>query len=109
MMDYESIIFAKGAPKLSMRFNDILLEEAIPGYITNDVTGRDSLSSNISENTIERYDGSRYKYRTHQARDISVSYTLVSNNEENHRAALNKLRGILATNQIYSGGEQFQV
>lgn len=95
MIDYETIISSMEPPKSSMTFGGILLEEAIPGYRTSSITGRDSLSFTISERTSTRYDGAIYKNRQTGPRELIVTYAIVTNTRESHRAAFNRLHGIL--------------
>lgn len=109
-LDYESYISGLSLPKCSFKFwyattervldetsgySPTILEEAIPGYRTNSVEGRDSLTSNINEISFNRRHGSGYRDKRHQTRDLKISYALVSNSVEHQRKQLNKLRGLL--------------
>ena len=109
-LDYESYISHLSLPKCGFKFwyatsinvldetfgyDPTILEEAIPGYRTNSVEGRDSLSSDISEITFNRRPGSGYREKRHQSRDLKIKYALVSNSEVHQRKQLNALRGLL--------------
>ena len=95
--DYDYIIGNANKGPFSMTFNGIKLDDAqvLPNLVIYDVEGRDSLSSEISELSYGRVDGSRFRYRRNEAKDLVVHYTIVTNTDSDQRNALNKLRGIL--------------
>ena len=82
----------KGRPMLD---NGVTLEVQVPGYRTEKVEGRDSMSSDISELSYPHKDGSKYQSKKLQSRDITVYYTLLSTTPEIHRQKLRKIRSIL--------------
>lgn len=94
-MDYEAIVSGTPYPSCSMSFNGVRLEEAVPGYMTHSVEGRDSLSQSLDEISFKTGDGSIYKSRKHTPRTITVSFGIVSNSAERHRKQLNDVRRIL--------------
>lgn len=95
--DYEHMVSNADKGPYGMTFNGVRLDssEVIPNLVFYDVKGRDDLSSEISELSYGRVDGARYRYRRHEVKDLTVSYTVVSNEDGDHRDTLNKLRGIL--------------
>ena len=93
--DYEHIVANADKGPYSMTFNGIVLDNYITNLVIENVEGRDSLSSEISELSYGRVDGSRYRYRRNESRDLTVSYTIISNTDDDQRETLNTLRGIL--------------
>ena len=73
----------------------ITLEVQVPGYMTEEVQGRDSLETDVKELTYPHVDGAKYRSKTQKTRDITVKYHLVSFDPETHRKKLAKLRSIL--------------
>ena len=82
-------------PDLCMSVNGVYLEEAIIGYRTSSVTGRDELSLDIDEIEIGYTRGARYRKKRDLTRDITVSYALVADDVSSHTKAINKLKKIL--------------
>lgn len=82
-------------PDLCMSVNGVYLEEAIIGYRTSSVTGRDELSLDIDEIEIGYTRGARYRKKRDLTRDITVSYALVTDDVLSHTKAINKLKKIL--------------
>lgn len=82
-------------PDLCMSVNGVYLEEAIIGYRTSSVTGRDELSSDIDEIEIGYTKGARYRKKRDLTRDITVNYALVTDDVTSHTKAINKLKNIL--------------
>lgn len=95
--DYEHIVSNADKGPYGMTFNGIRIDDqsVIPNLVISDVEGRDNLSSEISELSYGRVDGSRFRFRRHETKDLTVHYTVVSNEDGDHRETLNKLRGIL--------------
>lgn len=102
-IDYEHIIANADKGPYSMMFNGRVLDNYITNLVIEDVEGRDSLSSEISEYAYTRIDGARYQFRRHEPKDITVHYVVVSNkvtdeptnNYMGQRGTLNLLRSIL--------------
>lgn len=109
-IDYESYIGNLYLPSCSFKFwyatsewvldplahiTPYRLEEAIPGYRTHEVKGRDSLSSDINEIEYSHQHGAGYRRKRHQTRDLTISYGLTSNSVEHHRKQLDQMKGML--------------
>ena len=86
----------------------VSLERQIPGFMTNNVSGRDALSTNITELSYDHRDGAVYRSKKTLSRDISISYTLVSTTEKVHREKLRKLRSILFGTEHEQGIMRFK-
>lgn len=82
-------------PDLCMSVNGVYLEEAIIGYRTSSVSGRDELTSDIDEIEIGYTKGARYRKKRDLTRDITVNYALVTDDVPSHTKAINKLKNIL--------------
>lgn len=93
--DYEYIVGNANKGPYSMTFNGIVLDDYITNFVVEDVGGRDSLSSEISELSYGRVDGSLFRYRRHESKDLTVSYTMITNDDSDQRDMMNVLRGIL--------------
>lgn len=93
--DYEHMIANADKGPFSMTFNGTVLDSVITNLVIEDVEGRDSLSSEVSELSYGRVDGSRFRYRRNESKDLTVHYASVSNTDADQRDTLNTLRGIL--------------
>lgn len=87
-------------PEVCMSVNGVYLEQAVTGYRTSSVTGRDDLSSDIDENEIGYTNGARYRKKKDLSRDIMVNYALVTDDIDSHTKAVNKLKSILHDENI---------
>ena len=87
-------------PEVCMSVNGIYLEQAVTGYRTSSVTGRDDLSSDIDENEIGYTNGARCRKKKDLSRDIMVNYALVTDDIDSHTKAVNKLKSILHDENI---------
>ena len=87
-------------PDLCMSVNGVYFEEAIIGYRTSSVAGRDELSLDIDEIEIGYTRGARYRKKRDLTRDITVSYALVTDDVPSHTKAINKLKRILHDNNL---------
>lgn len=97
IVDYISSLATPDCCMIFDYFNKtrVKFEELIPGYRTNSVTGRDSLSTELTETTNKFKDGTDLERSRHQTRDITVTATLVSETTEAHRKNLDLLKGYL--------------
>ena len=82
-------------PAEAMSFNGSYLERLIPGYRTLNVSGRESIPTEIS--TIESgiSDGNRFLRRRYTPRTITVRYQLIAETASAFRLAYNKLNSVL--------------
>ncbi len=94
-IDYEHIISNANKGPFSMNFNGTALDTYITNLVIEDVEGRDSLSSEVSEYVYTRNDGARFQYRRHEPKDLTVHYAVVSNSNTGQRSTLTTLRKIL--------------
>ena len=60
----------------SMAINGMYIESMIDGYTTIDVSGRESLSTNISTVSVNNRNGAIYKGKTYGPRTLSVSFAI---------------------------------
>lgn len=72
--DYEHMIANADKGPFSMTFNGTVLDSVITNLVIEDVEGRDSLSSEVSELSYGRVDGSRFRYRRNESKDLTVHY-----------------------------------
>lgn len=78
----------------------VTLERQVPGYRTEETSGRDSLETDITELEYPHLDGAKYQSKKKQSRDITIKYKLVSTTPEIHRKKLLKLRSILFGSEL---------
>lgn len=82
-------------PSEAMSINGEYIENMIPGYRTLTVTGRESLSPNLSTFETGIRDGSRLQIKRYPERTITVKYQIAAATNEEFREAFNALGGIL--------------
>lgn len=63
-------------PSCAVSVNGNYLEDVVHGYRTLSVEGRNSNSTDITELTIGNSNGSRYRYKRDESKDITVSFAL---------------------------------
>ncbi len=98
-MSVESYISTLALPGNAPSLNGTYLEDIIDGYRTSDVSGRDSLDSEINEITIDTQDGSRYKNKRYTPKEITVKYYITCDSPENVHNSARELRGFLDQNR----------
>lgn len=75
--------------------NGVWLTEAVPGYRTNSVSGRNSRNTNITNKEVGRRDGAFYRYKRMDVVTLTISFGLFSNTKAELEEASDKLRGVL--------------
>ena len=86
-------------PAEAMQFDGKWLEVEIPGYRTLYVSGRETISADITDTAVGAADGSLYERKRYEPRTLLVGYQLLAGSDEEFRAAFNKLNGLLDTEQ----------
>lgn len=86
-------------PAQAMQFNGKWIESEIPGYRTLYVTGRETISAEITDTVVGAADGSLYERRRYEPRTLIVGYQLIAKDNDAFCEAFNKLNGILNTEQ----------
>ena len=82
-------------PSEALNFNGVFLENEIDGYRTLNVTGRESIESEIYAIETKARHGARYRSRRHLPRIITVSYMLSAKTATELMEKFNKLNYIL--------------
>lgn len=93
-MDIETYIASLDIPGDSPSISGVYLEQIIPGYRTNETTGRWSLRSALDE-TNRSGDWSRVKSKRYEPKDFVISYSITCNSPQNLHDATRKLRSFL--------------
>lgn len=75
--------------------NGVWLTEAVPGYRTNSVSGRDSRTHNITTKEVGRRDGAFYRYKKLESVNLTINFGLFANTKAELEEAAAKLRGVL--------------
>lgn len=97
-------------PSYAPSFDGIYFEDEIPGYRTNEVSGRDSLQLSLSEVTNDLHDGSLFLRNRLSSRDITVKFAIVTDTQHEYRRSANLLK-MLCTKYNYEPLQQteFQI
>lgn len=82
-------------PSEALKLNGAYIEDQIPGYRTLYVSGRESLSPELSISEMQGRDGARRTGRRYPQRTIVVGYQLIVQSSGAFRDAYNKLGEIL--------------
>lgn len=102
MYKFVDTIEASGSRELpaeALQINGIWLEEAVPGYRTLAVTGREMMSAEVEETDISGADGSHYLRKRFPSRILTVTYRLEADSNEEFRQAYNILNSVLNVEQ----------
>lgn len=82
-------------PSEAFRINGEYIENAIPGYRTLSVSGREGLAPELSSYETGIRDGATLKGKRYPARTIIVKYQLIAENNGAFREKYNQLAGML--------------
>ena len=82
-------------PSEALQINGIYIEQAIPGYQTLNVSGRELLDTEVEELKIGKTDGARYLGKRFPSRVITIKYQLVAPNNDMFREQFNRLNALL--------------
>lgn len=91
----ESAASGSELPSEALKFNGKWLEEEIPGYQTLTVSGREMLSTEITDLEVGTNDGSRYQRKKYGTRTITIRFMLRAESNSAFRQAFNRLNEIL--------------
>lgn len=81
MSDITEYIASLPKPDCAVSVNGNYLEDTVRGYRTSSVTGRNTISIDVTETTIGNSNGSRYRRKRDESRDLTVSFALVGATE----------------------------
>lgn len=87
-------------PTEAMSYDGIYIENEINGYRTLYVSGRELMASEVSDETINLIDGSKYYGKRYPARTIVVGYQLIADNAFDFRSKFNKLNNLLSGENV---------
>lgn len=82
-------------PSYAPSFDGVFLEDVIPGYRTNEVTGRESLQSGVTELSSEIRDGALFTRNRRSPREITVKFAITVDSQDEYIKSANKLKGTL--------------
>lgn len=109
-MNVTDYISSLDKPTYAPSFNGVYLEDVIPGYRTTDVTGRESMQSEIKELSSSIRNGALFVRNKRKPRDITVKFAITTDSNESYRKATDKLKGFaLRFEQDYIEQTEFQV
>lgn len=83
----------------SVSINGVYIENAISGYKTLNVSGRELLNANEDDYTIGNMTGAYYRSRKYDTREIVVTYQLLADTDAEFRSKYNQLNAILDVEQ----------
>lgn len=69
-------------PNCAVSVNGNWLEDIVHGYRTSSVRGRNAIDMEITEVTIGNSNGSRYRRKRDQSRDLTVSFAITADDEQ---------------------------
>ena len=98
-MSVETYVQELPKPKCACSFNGTYLEDVVAGFRTSFVTGRDSYSGELHELSNVFITGKKFDYMSEKSRDITISYYLHADTEENFHKRYNALRDFLLKNR----------
>ena len=81
MSDITEYIANLPKPDCAVSVNGNYLEDTVRGYRTSSVTGRNAITIDVTETTIGNSNGSRYRRKRDESRDLTVSFALVGATE----------------------------
>ncbi|WP_429949400.1 distal tail protein Dit [Enterococcus sp. AZ101] len=93
MYDFKSILEIMELPQKAMTYDGKYLENQIPGYLTLDVAGRESLDTDIQ--TDEIHVGSIISNQKLKSKTLIVEYGLTFENYEDSQFKFNKIKQFL--------------
>lgn len=70
------------------------LEDLLPGFLTESVSGREGYSKEISETSIGKRYGATYDYAQGETRDLKIKFSIATE-QNNYTALCDKLKSIL--------------
>ncbi len=70
------------------------LEELLPGFLTESVSGREGYSKEVSETSIGKRYGTTYDYAKGNTRDLKIKFSIATE-QSNYTALCDKLKSIL--------------
>lgn len=68
-------------PDCAVSVNGNWLEDLVHGYRTHSVTGRNAMTISITDTQIGNANGSKYRYKRDESKDLTVSFGLVADDE----------------------------
>ena len=80
MSEITNYIASLPKPDCAVNVNGNYLEDLVHGYRTHSVTGRNAISTSITEVTIGNSNGSRYRRKRDESRDLTVSFAITAEN-----------------------------
>lgn len=86
-------------PAEALQFDGVWLDQAIPGFRTLTVEGRESVESEIKIDSIDARDGADYRYARYLPRTITVAFRLEARDSYEFRALFNELNRLLLKRQ----------
>lgn len=87
-------------PNEAVSINGQFIENVVPGYRTLQVTGRELMEAEITDQEIGNTDGTYYREKRFPTRAIVVTYQLLGKSPTEFRARFNALNKILNQEQV---------
>ena len=95
-VDIESYISSLNPSSVACTFNGVKLDKEITGYRTDSVEGREPLDAEISEDNYVSRSGSRFIRNREITRDITVSFSILTDTKGAYIHAFDRLKGYLS-------------
>ncbi len=91
--------YTQGLPSEALNINGKYIENEIEGYQTLKVSGRELLDTEIIDVQVGESNGNYYQSKRMPAREITVTYQILSKSPEEFREKFNRLNLILSQEQ----------
>ena len=86
-------------PAEAVKFNGVWLDEEVPGFRTLQVSGRELMECEITDEQMGSMNGTHYQYKRYPPRTITVTYQLIAESDKAFREAYNQLNSLLSAEQ----------
>ncbi|MBE6005588.1 MAG: phage tail family protein [Sarcina sp.] len=94
--DTTEIPEASPRPSEALRFNGVWIDDAVTPFRTLYVSGRESFTAEIAEETLESVDGSLFLRRRLEPRTIIVGYQMTAATPQEYMTAFNRLGSLMS-------------
>lgn len=99
-MSQQSLVASMPLPDIAPSFNGLFLEEVVPGYRTETVSGRGDSSISLEEYTNKLLDGANIVGRKVNTREFQIVFGIVNDTIQGIRRAENKINATILQGEL---------
>lgn len=96
MMGMKEYFSSLSLPDCAVMLDDTYLEQKIIGYYTNSVKGREPISMDITEVSVGKSDGAKYRSKKENTRTLEINFVLLADTLSEYHILMNELKLILS-------------